>query len=273
MRISMVINPWRSVMSTIAVPKRREEQQLFQSYYTRGDVAAREELIRRTLPLARRLASRYVRGSEPIDDLMQVASIGLIKAVDRFDPTLGIAFSSFAVPSILGELKRHFRDHGWAARVPRPLQERVLKVNAVGEQLSSEMGRAPKAREVAAAMGESVEDVLEAMEAAAAHVAASLDAPLGRDGEDSLTYADSVGEVDGRLELVESRTVVDAAMRALPERERLVLHLRFEEDMTQSEIAEQIGVSQMHVSRLIRRALKRLQTVAAGSGSDSVAAA
>ena len=259
-------------MGVIEAPERRGERELFLSYHEHGDVASRDELIRRTLPLARRLAGRYARRSEPIDDLMQVASIGLIKAVDRFDPTLGIAFSSFAVPSILGELKRHFRDHGWAARVPRPLQERVLKVNAVGEQLSSEMGRAPKAREVAAAMGESVEDVLEAMEAAAAHVAASLDAPLGRDGEDSLTYADSVGEVDGRLELVENRTVVDAAMRALPERERLVLHLRFEEDMTQSEIAEQIGVSQMHVSRLIRRALKRLQTVAAGSGSDSVAA-
>jgi RNA polymerase sigma-B factor len=252
-------------MSAIAAPQRREERQLFESYYAGGDVAARQELIRRTLPLARRLASRYARGSEPIDDLVQVASIGLIKAVDRFDPTLGLAFSSFAVPSILGELKRHFRDHGWAARVPRPLQERVLNVNAAVEELSTKLGRAPKPREVAAAMGESVEDVLEAMEAATAHVAASLDAPLGRDGEDSLTYADSVGEVDARLQLVEDRTVVDAALRALPERERQVLHLRFAEDLTQSEIAERIGVSQMHVSRLIRRALERLQTVAAGS--------
>jgi RNA polymerase sigma-B factor len=252
-------------MSAIAAPQRREEQLLFERYYARGDVAAREELIRRTLPLARRLAGRYARGSEPIDDLLQVASIGLIKAVDRFDPTLGLAFSSFAVPSILGELKRHFRDHGWAARVPRPLQERVLNVNAAVDEMSGKLGRAPKPREVAAAMGESVEDVLAAMEAATAHVAASLDAPIGHDGEDSLTYADSVGDLDARLELIEDRTVVDAALRALPERERQVLHLRFAEDLTQSEIAERIGVSQMHVSRLIRRALGRLQTVAAGA--------
>jgi RNA polymerase sigma-B factor len=265
MRISTVIDPWRSGMSAIAGAQRRREQELFQRYYAHGDAAARDELIQRTLPLARRLAGRYARGSEPIDDLLQVASIGLIKAVDRFDPTLGIAFSSFAVPSILGELKRHFRDHGWAARVPRPLQERALKVNAAMEQLTSRLGRAPTAREVAAEMGERVEDVLDAMEAASAHVASSLDAPLGHDGEGSMTYADSVGELDGRLELVEDRTVVDAAMRALPERERVVLHLRFEEDLTQSEIAERIGVSQMHVSRLIRRALVRLQTVAARS--------
>jgi RNA polymerase sigma-B factor len=252
-------------MSAIALPQRREERRLFERYHARGDVAARDELIRRTLPLARRLAGRYARGSEPIDDLLQVASIGLIKAVDRFDPTLGLAFSSFAVPSILGELKRHFRDHGWAARVPRPLQERVLNVNAAVDEMSGKLGRAPKPREVAAAMGESVEDVLAAMEAATAHVAASLDAPIGHDGEDSLTYADSVGDLDARLELIEDRTVVDAALRALPERERQVLHLRFAEDLTQSEIAERIGVSQMHVSRLIRRALGRLQTVAAGA--------
>jgi RNA polymerase sigma-B factor len=249
-------------MDATEAPQRRTEHRLFERYAGSGDVRAREELIRTTLPLARRLASRYARAGEPLDDLMQVASIGLIKAVDRFDPTLGTAFSSFAVPSILGELKRHFRDHGWAAHVSRPLQERVLKVNAVVEQLSGSLGRAPKPREVAEECGESVEDVLEAMEAATAHSATSLDAPLGGDEDGSLTYADSVGELDHRLELVEYRSVVDATIRALPERDRLVLRLRFEYDMTQSEIATRIGVSQMHVSRLIRRALDRLRTVA-----------
>jgi RNA polymerase sigma-B factor len=167
------------------------------------------------------------------------------------------------VPSILGELKRHFRDHGWAARVPRPLQERVLRVNATVERLASELGRAPKPREVAAESGFSVEDVLEALEAGTAFDSMSLDAPLSR-GErgGTATYADSVGEVDPRLELIEYRSVVAATLRAMPKREREVLALRFAEDMTQSEIAARVGVSQMHVSRLIRRALARLQAVA-----------
>jgi RNA polymerase sigma-B factor len=254
------------VVGAIASPERRSERQLFDRYYAQGDVAARDELIRQCLPLARKLAGRYVRRGEPIDDLLQVASIGLIKAVDRFDPTRGTAFSSFAVPSILGELKRHFRDHGWAARVPRPLQERVLKVNAAAEQFFAVQGRAPTPLELAVATGESVEDVLEALEAATAHDSVSLDAPLGGGGEDGvLTYADGMGEYDARLDMVEYRTVVDGAMRALPERERTVLALRFGEDMTQSEIAARIGVSQMHVSRLIRRALTRLRTVAEGA--------
>jgi RNA polymerase sigma-B factor len=246
-------------------PQRREERRLFMRYHLDGDVAAREELIRRCLPLARRLAARYGRSNEPLDDLLQVASIGLIKAVDRFDPTRGIAFSSFAVPSILGELKRHFRDHGWAARVPRPIQERVLKLQATTDVLARDLGRQPTPAELAKAIGETPEDVLEAQEAATAYDSVSLDAPLGR-GEDgkSANYAETVGEIDGRLELVEYRSVVDATIRALPERERVVLSMRFERDMTQSEIAAEVGVSQMHVSRMIRRALTRLQTVAEG---------
>src|SRR3954449_751272 len=167
-------------MLAVAKSERHDEDRLFERYHRSGDPLAREELIRRCLPLARSLAGRYARAGEPLEDLVQVANIGLIKAVDRFDPTRGIAFSSFAVPSILGELKRHFRDHGWAARVPRPLQERVLKVNASSERLSSRLGRSPKPRELAVATGESVEDVLEALEAAVAHDAVSLDAPIGR---------------------------------------------------------------------------------------------
>jgi RNA polymerase sigma-B factor len=246
-------------------PPRHRERLLFERYHADGDVAARDELIRRTLPLARKLASRYQRSNEPLDDLLQVASIGLIKAIDRFDPTRGTAFSSFAVPSIIGELKRHFRDHGWAARVPRPVQERVLKLNATVERLNRQYGRAPTPSEIAMAMSETVENVLEAMQAATAYDSISLDAPLGKAADGSTaTYADTVGEVDGRLELVEYRSVVDATFRALPERERLVLALRFDEDLTQSEIAVRIGVSQMHVSRLIRRALARLRAVAEG---------
>jgi RNA polymerase sigma-B factor len=259
-------------LSVIAPPpvrtsERHSERLLFERYQLHGDMAARDELIRQCLPLARKLASRYARRGEPIDDLLQVASVGLIKAVDRFDITRGTAFSSFAVPSIIGELKRHFRDHGWAARVPRPLQERVLRVNNATEQFFGMHGRSPTPRELATELGESVEDVLEALEAATAHSSVSLDAPLGgSSAEDGGgTCADSVGSEDGRLELVEYRTVVDGAMNALPERERQVLALRFGEDMTQSEIAQRIGVSQMHVSRLIRRALGRLRAVAEGS--------
>jgi RNA polymerase sigma-B factor len=252
-------------MLAVAVSERHDEERLFERYHRTGDPLAREELIRRCLPLARSLAGRYARAGESIEDLVQVANIGLIKAVDRFDPTRGIAFSSFAVPSILGELKRHFRDHGWAARVPRPLQERVLKVNNAAERLASRLGRAPKPREVAAEAGMSVEDVLEALEAGTAFDSMSLDAPLSRgDEEPGATYADSVGAIDDRLELVEYRSVVAATIRALPQREREVLVLRFAEDMTQSEIAVRVGISQMHVSRLIRRSIERLQAVATG---------
>jgi RNA polymerase sigma-B factor len=247
-----------------AASERHDEHLLFERYHRTGDPLAREELIRRCLPLARSLAGRYARAGEPLEDLVQVANIGLIKAVDRFDPTRGIAFSSFAVPSILGELKRHFRDHGWAARVPRPLQERVLKVNACSERLASKLGRAAKPREIAAGIGLSIEDVLEALEAGTAFDAMSLDAPISRgDEQGGATYADSVGARDDRLEMVEYRSVVAATIKALPPREREVLVLRFGEDMTQSEIAERVGVSQMHVSRLIRRSLDRLQAVAA----------
>jgi len=253
-------------LDAVASPERQSERRLFERYHAEGDASARDELIRQCIPLARKLATRYARHGEPVDDLLQVASIGLIKAVDRFDPTRGTAFSSFAVPSILGELKRHFRDTGWATRVPRPLQERVLKVHNATEQLSMELHRSPTPRELAEATGQSVEDVLEALEAATAHDSVSLDAPLGRSGEEGdATYADSVGAEDPLIELVEDRSVVDRAFRALPEREQIVLALRFEEDLTQSEIAARVGLSQMHVSRLIRRALSRLREVANGA--------
>jgi RNA polymerase sigma-B factor len=251
-------------MAAVQTIERHAERELFQRYHSDGDVVARDRLICQGIPLARKLAMRYTRRGEPDDDLLQVASIGLIKAVDRFDPSRGTAFSSFAVPSILGELKRHFRHHGWATHVARPLQERVLKMQAATERLSADLRRGPTPRELAKATGESVEDVLEALEAATAHDSVSLDAPLGSATDDGgrATYADTVGAEDPRLELVDYRSVVDRALHALPEREQLVLSLRFDEDMTQSEIAARIGISQMHVSRLIRRALDRLRKVA-----------
>src|SRR3954466_4113706 len=156
-------------MSALALSERNDEERLFERYHRTGDPTARDELIRRCLPLARSLAGRYARAGESLEDLVQVANVGLIKAVDRFDPTRGTAFSSFAVPSILGELKRHFRDHGWATRVARPMQERVLKVQAAAERLSADLHRGPTPRELAEATGASVEDVLEALEAATAH--------------------------------------------------------------------------------------------------------
>src|SRR4051812_15542345 len=214
---------------------REGEIQLFMSYAD-GNVAARDQLIRQCLPLARRLAGRYVRQGESVDDLMQVASIGLIKAVDRFDPSRGNAFSSFAVPSILGEIKRHIRDHGWAAHVPRGLQERALQVAGDTERLRAKLGRSPTPAEIAEASGESLEDVLEAMEAATAQSSVSLDAPVG-DSEDGVaTYADKNGDVDDRYELIEYRSVIRGTLEALPQRERRVLALRFGKDMTQAEI-------------------------------------
>src|ERR671932_28435 len=240
----------------------REDRRLLRRYHPHGDVAARDELVARFLPLPRQLARRYQRGNEPLDDLIQVASIGLVKAVDRYDPERGTAFSSYAVPTILGELKRYFRDAGWAVHVPRGMQERVMTVNQAISKLSRELGRSPTASEIAGEVGEEVELVLEALEAAIAYDAVSLDTPRTSDEEEGDTYADTVGVIDERFELVEYKSAIGPTMRALPARDRLVLKLRFEEDLTQLEIAQRIGVSQMHVSRLIRRALKRLRTVA-----------
>jgi RNA polymerase sigma-B factor len=245
---------------------RTEEQLLFMRYQRHGDMAAREDLVRRFLPLARRLARRYERGSEPFDDLVQVASVGLVKAIDRYETDHGANFSSYAVPTILGELKRHFRDSGWALHVPRGMQERVLQINEAVEHLSGELGHSPNPRQVAEKLNMPVEEVLEAMEAGAAYDTVSLDAPLRSSGDESTTYADSVGEADGRFDLVEHSATLGRAMQALPERERMILYLRFAEGLTQVEIAERIGISQMHVSRLIRRALGRLRVVA---GTDS----
>ena len=237
----------------------REDLRLLEQYQSTGDPAARDAVIERFLPLARQLARRYERRDEPIDDLVQVASMGLVKAVERFDPTRGIAFSSFAVPTILGELKRYFRDVGWAVHVPRSMQERALEVNRAVSELSRSLGRSPTTAEVADATDLTHEEVLEALEAATAYDSVPLEAPRSDDG-DEVGVVERLGAEDPGYELAEYSATLAPELRALPKRDRLVLHLRFVEDLTQSEIAERIGVSQMHVSRLIRAALTKVRT-------------
>src|SRR5215208_2649562 len=243
---------------------REAERRLLVRYHEFGDLAAREELVERFLPLARDLALRYTYTDEPFDDLLQVASLGLIKAIDRFEPDRGTKFTSYAAPTILGELKRHFRDKGWSLHVPRDLQERTLAVSRATEVLSTELGRSPNVREVAEHLGCSSEQVLEAQEAAASYEAASLDAPTARD-DDSAALVDMLGGEDSSYELVEDRQAIASTWAELPPVERQVLELRFMEDLTQREIGERIGYSQMHVSRLLRRALNRLETAAAAA--------
>src|ERR687893_2445183 len=210
-------------------------------------------------PSSGQLARRYQRGSEPLDDLIQVASLGLLKAIDRFDPARETAFSSFAVPTILGELKPHFRDKGWSVRVPRDLQELAVKIDRVGDEMSRELGRAPTPAEIAERTATTLEQVLEAREASAAYRAVSLDRPRTDDEEDGDSYADAVGADDPGYRIAEASATVQRLMSVLSDREREVLRLRFEEDLTQSEIGARVGVSQMHVSRLIRQAVARLR--------------
>jgi len=233
--------------------------ELFARWQDHGDPRAREELVTRFLPLARKLARRYSGAHEPFDDLLQVASLGLVKAIDRYDTSRGTAFSSFAVPTILGELKRYFRDLGWSVHVPRGAQELALKVEEGRQQLMSRTGRPPSVPELAEYLELSIEDVLEALETAGAHHTASMDSPREDGEEDSGTLADAFGLVDDRFELVDAKVTIAEAARHLGARERRVLLLRFVEDLTQSQIAEMIGVSQMQVSRILRRALEQLR--------------
>jgi RNA polymerase sigma-B factor len=246
-------------------PDRVENEELFARWQHDGDQRAREELVSRFLPLARNLARRYAGAREPFDDLLQVASLGLVKAIDRFDVDRGAAFSSFAVPTILGELKRYFRDLGWSVHVPRGAQEQALKVQEAHERLTTKTGRPPTVNQLAEYLELSVEDVLDALETSAAHHSTSLDTPReDRESGDSGTLIDVFGEEDGRYELVDETVTISAAARDLSARERRVLALRFAGDMTQTQIAQEIGVSQMQVSRILRRALQRLRELTEG---------
>ena len=247
--------------SSDRLARAQEDRRLLERYHHEEDPAAREALVERFLPLARQLARRYQRAGEPLDDLIQVASLGLLKAIERFDPARETAFSSFAVPTILGELKRHFRDKGWSVRVPRDLQELAVKVDRVGEDMGRELGRAPTPAEIGERVGSTPEQVLEAREAAGAYRAVSLDRPRNEEDEEG-ELVDAFGSEDHGFAVAEDSATVERLMRVLSDREREVLRLRFEEDLTQSEIGEIVGVSQMHVSRLIRQSIARLRTEA-----------
>jgi RNA polymerase sigma-B factor len=217
----------------------------------------RDELVEAHLPLARFLASRFAQRGEPMDDLVQVALLGLVKAVERFDPFRGLRFSTFATPTIVGELKRHFRDRGWAVHVPRRVQELHVQLPKVVGTLSQVLGRSPTTSEVAESTGASEEDVLEAMEAGTLYRLASLDAPSGND--DEAERATTIGTADPEFETLEERLDIARLLDVLPQRERRIVYLRFFEGLTQSEIADKIGISQMHVSRLLTRSLEVLR--------------
>ena len=233
---------------------------LLRRWHGDGDAEARDEMLRRYLPLARRLAARYANPHEPMEDLVQVASVGLLGAIDRFDPDRGVRFPAFAVPTILGELKRYFRNTGWSAHVPRGAQEMALRVDRAVRQMTAQTGHHPRVEEVAEYLEVSQEDVLTGFDAGTAHYSVSLDAPLSTaEDEDPDTLGDSLGGVDESYDLVETAMSLSAAVGKLPHLERKALVLRLEGDLKQTEIAEMLGCSQMQVSRLLRRAATRLR--------------
>jgi RNA polymerase sigma-B factor len=238
----------------------QRDRVLFHRYRDPDDPFDREALVERFLPLASKLASRYTGSTQPFDDLHQVACVGLVRAIDRFDPDREVAFSSFAVPTILGELKRYFRDTTWGLRVPRGLQELALTVGAAAERLTCRLGRRPSPRELADACGVTEEQVLEALGALRARHPGSLEAPSPGD-EPDLTFMDVLGDVDGGYASVEGCAAVETLLDSLEPRDREVVRLRYEEDLTQKAISERVGVSQMHVSRILRASLERLREV------------
>ena len=247
------------------MPARREEElRLLRAYHSTGDPRAREAAVERFLPLARSLARRYSGGSEPLEDLEQVAFLALVRAVDGFDPTRGTAFTSYAVPSIAGAIKRHFRDNGWSVRVPRDLQELALRVERVSEELLAETGHAPTATQIAARGGIGVEDVLEAREAFRALHSDSLDQPRGaREDDDAGSLLDTLGDADLEIGRAHDRAALAAVLDTLDERDRTIIHLYYQDELTQAEIGRRLGYSQMHVSRLLRQAVERLRLAAA----------
>jgi len=231
---------------------------LFKRWQDDGDQSAREQLVEHFLPIARKLARRYQGAHEPQDDLIQVASLGLVKAIDRFDVERGLAFSTFAVPTILGELKRYFRDLGWSVHVPRGAQDQALKVADAQRRLTNDIGRSPTVQELAQYLELSVEDVLNGLEAGAGHHATSLDAPRDEEDGEFATLADRFGTEDPGYEQVELGATIGVAAERLTDRQRRVLALRFVKDLTQAEIADEVGVSQMQVSRILRGSISEL---------------
>ena len=236
-----------------------DDRTLLRRYHEDGDLAAREQLIEQYMSLVRSLARRYSYRGEQLDDLVQIGAIGLIKAIDRFDIDRGVELTTYATPNIIGEIKRHFRDKGWSVRVPRGLQELNVQLSKLIEELTVELGRSPTIPELAKASGQEEELVVEALESGRAYTSVSLSTGGGSDEDGDLDPLESLGAPEPEYEVSEDRALLAPGFRALDERERLILHLRFFKGLTQSQIAQQVGISQMHVSRLIRRALEKIR--------------
>jgi RNA polymerase sigma-B factor len=239
--------------STSPEKAREEDRELLRLYHENGDTTAREELIRRHLPLVRSLARRYANRGEALEDIEQVGAIGLIKAIDRFELEREVSLATYATPNVVGEIKRHFRDKGWAIRVPRALQELNASMSGSIERLTRTLGRSPTVAEIAADLETTPEAVLEAMEVGSAYNTVSLS--TGPAGEEDLDPLETIGEEDVEFERSENRAALEPALDRLPAREREILRMRFEEGLPQTQIAERVGLSQMHVSRLIRKSL------------------
>ena len=242
---------------------RQTDDELLEAYAQSGGVEVRDELVWRFMPFARKLALRYMHTHEPLDDLVQVASLGLLNALDRFEPGRGKKFTSFAAPTIMGELKRHFRDKGWGIHVSRNIQERAVAVSRHTERLTAEYGRSPTVDELADALQCTVEQAIEAIDVAHNYHLASLDAPMAQDDDDRCALGDTIGRTDAGFELAEDRVTMAEQWGTLDEVEQRVLGLRLVHQLTQREISQRIGCSQMHVSRLLRRSIARLNPPAA----------
>jgi RNA polymerase sigma-B factor len=241
---------------------------LLRRYHEQGDLQAREQLIEQYMSLVRSLARRYSYRGEQLDDLIQIGAIGLIKAIDRFDLDRGVELTTYATPNIIGEIKRHFRDKGWSVRVPRGLQELNVQLSKLIEQLTVQLARSPTIPELAKAAGVEEEEVLEALESGRAYSSLSLSQGGGNEDGEEIDPLEMLGELEHQYEVSEDRAVLAPGFKALDERERAILHLRFFEGLTQSQIAAQIGISQMHVSRLIRRALEKIRAEIAADERD-----
>jgi RNA polymerase sigma-B factor len=238
---------------------RIDDKILLRRYHENGDLQAREQLIEQYMSLVRSLARRYSYRGEQLEDLVQIGAIGLIKAIDRFDLDRGVELTTYATPNIIGEIKRHFRDKGWSVRVPRGLQELNVQLSRLVEQLTVQLSRSPTIPELAKAAGVEEEEVLEALESGRAYTSLSLSVGSGGGDEDDLDPLESLGTEEHQYEVSEDRAVLAPGFKALDERERKILQLRFFEGLTQSQIAQQVGISQMHVSRLIRRSLEKIR--------------
>jgi RNA polymerase sigma-B factor len=247
----------------------REDQELFARYADKHDPVDRDLLVERFMPLARSLASRYLRRDEPFDDIFQVACLGLLKAIDGFDTARGRAFSSYAVPTIVGEIKRHYRDRTWVVHVPRDLQDLTLAVDRTLQQLERELLRKPTVTEIADKLKVSDEDVLEALQASRAHRVGSLDAPVRDEEDPASTVGERIGIAEPGFALAESRAMLGRLMTVLSARDRLVLRLRYEQDLTQEQIGERVGISQMQVSRVLRQSIVKLRDVAEHSSAPA----